>query len=416
MSAGITVADIVKQRRPRRGRWLVAGLVVMAGAAGLWWYAGQGSAADAGPAYATAQVARGAVTVKVTAVGTVQPIDVVTISSELSGTIRQVAVAINDRVTKGQVLAMLDTSALQANLARDQATLEARKVAVDDAAASLTEAELAYDRAQKMADRGVASQESLTLALASRRKAQSAVAAASAEVKVAGAAVMISQSNLDKACICAPMDGIVLDSDATLGKSVGVSGDAVLFTLAQDLSQMELQLDVDEADIGKVAVGDPASFTVEAYQGQTFPAEVSALRYAPQTIDGVVTYPTLLSIDNAAGLLRPGMTASAEITVDAVADALLIPNAALRYAPPVVAAKERRSGLLGMLFTRPPSNAAASAPAVLADGSRAIWVLRDKVAVQVGVMTGMTDGDFTQVVSGDLAPGDQVITGQAAAK
>ncbi len=419
----VSVEDIVRRRkRGRWCRWLIWPLLALVlGGSALWYYESR-TAVAATPGYVTQNAAKGAITVLVSAVGTVEPIDQVNVSSEISGIVRRVNVAINDKVRIGQVLASLDTSGLEAELARNTATVSAQKAQVADAEATLDETIATLSRAQKMVERGVTTTESLTTAETAKRRADAGRAAAQAGVQVAEADLLVSQANLKKACICSPIDGVVLNLAVAVGQTVSASSGAVtLFTLAHDLGQMRLQVDVDEADIGKVAVGDAATFSVEAYQGQSFPAKVTELHYAPQTVDGVVTYRTILAIDNRAGQLRPGMTASADITVDGVAGALLVPNAAFRYAPPVIAAARQSSGLLGMLFSsggpgQGRQSATTTSNAVSKEGYRNLWVLKGGTASQIAVKTGVTDGDMTQVLDGPLAEGDAVITSAALAK
>ena len=209
---------------------------------------------------------------------------------------------------------------------------------------------------------------------------------------------------------------MILSRNVDVGQIVASALQApVLFTIAEDLSQMELQVDIDEADVGAVRVGNPATFTVEAYQGRVFPAEIAEVLYAPQTVEGVVTYEAILSIDNADLALRPGMTATSEIVVEEIGEALLVPNAALRFAPPAEPeeAEERGGGLLGLLIPRPPEER-PTAPPPGPDGSRTLWVLRDSVAAPLMVRTGATDGLMTAILEGDLAEGDLVITDLAA--
>jgi HlyD family secretion protein len=176
---------------------------------------------------------------------------------------------------------------------------------------------------------------------------------------------------------------------------------------------------VDEADIGKVQMGNPASFSVDAYLGQSFPAKVSEMHYAPQTVDGIVTYPTILTIDNSDHRLRPGMTASADVKVEEVKDVLSVPNAAFRYTPPLAPAAARKStGLLGMLFSGgAPGDrnrqTTSKTNAVTKEGFRNLYVLKDGQPEQIAVKTGVTDGDTTEVLEGPLTAGDLVITAQA---
>ncbi len=420
MADTITVEAITRRRKRFRLRgWVFWPVLIVALAAGVYGYLVTRNTATAVVHYTTTEAHAADITVTVNAVGTVQPIQQVDVGSLISGTISEVDVAVNDTVTKGQVLARLDTSSLQAELARDQATLTARKAEVEDAKATQEAAAATLDRAQKMHDKGLNSAEDLAGATLAQRRADASLASALANVQVAEADVKLSQTNIDKAVIVAPIDGMVLDLKADLGQTVSASTTTVvLFTLAHDLGQMELQIDVDEADIGKVQVGDPASFSVDAYLGQTFPAAVSQMHYAPQTVDGIVTYPTILTIDNSDHRLRPGMTASADVTVEEVKGALSVPNAAFRFTPPAAPAAARKSsGLLGMLFSGggPGSGKQTTSVtnAVTKDGYRNMYILKDGQPAQIAVKTGVTDGDTTQVLEGPLTAGDLVITAQA---
>jgi HlyD family secretion protein len=308
---------------------------------------------------------------------------------------------------------MIDTSSLKATLERDKATLAGQQAALDVAQATRDEAAGTLARAKSLTERGIATQESLTTAAAAAKRADASLAAAQAQKAVAEADVKLAQLNLDKACICSPIDGVVLTSVAALGQSVSTVG-ATLFTLSPDLSQMELKLDVDEADVGRVRPGNPATFTVETYQDQVFTAEVTMIAYASATVDDVVTYSTTLSLDNSKGLLRPGMTASADITVQQAKGVLSVPNAAFRYSPPVASTSQGGTGLLGMLFSRARTSAPVSATTT-EGGTRSLWVLKGSTVTEVKVTTGVTDGTMTQILSGDLAAGDLVITGAKSA-
>ena len=422
MAAGtITVEAITKTRKRRwlRGWMIWAVLILALGAGGYWYWAGQGTNA-ATVRYTTSAAAKGEITVIVTAVGTVEPTLQVDVGSLISGTISQVAVAINDQVSKGQVLARLDTSSLEAELARVQAVLSASKAAVEDTMATQEAAIADLTRSQKLREKGLVSEEDMATAFTAKRRADAARASAEANVHVAEANVKLSQTSIDKAEIVAPIDGIVLNMTAGQGQTVSASGSTVtLFTLAHDLGQMQLQVDVGEADIGKLTVGDRARFSVDAYLGETFPADVKATYFAPQKVDGIVTYATILAIDNSDHRLRPGMTASADIVVEHVSDVLTVPNAAFRYTPPVQVAARQSSGLLGMLFSggAPGSRAPRTSVTneVTADGTRNLYVLKDGVASKVAIKTGVTDGDLTEVLAGPLAEGDAVITAQSLA-
>lgn len=406
--------DLAPARTPAWVRLgLGAALLAAAAGAGLWLAAGGGPAPD--PFVAEA-ASRGPLTVTVTATGTVEPTNLVEISSELSGIVREVLVDHNDAVEVGQRLALLDTAKLDAQLAHARASLTARLARVVEAEATLREATDQHERVQALADRNFSTIQARDAAIANLRRAEAAVAVARADADVARADLLLDETNLAKACICSPIRGVVLERNVEQGQVVASSLQApILFTIAEDLAQMELRVDVDEADMGSVRVGQTARFTVEAYQGRSFPAAISELRYAPQTIDGVVTYEALLSIDNADLLLRPGMTATAEIVVAQVDDALLVPNAALRFTPPASAEDARSGGgLLGLLIPRRPgAGAPTAAPPADPDGWRTLWVARGGEAAPVRVRAGASDGLRTEILEGPLAPGDRVITDMA---
>ena len=407
------IEKVLESARPRRWRkpaFLAVMIVALLGAAG-WYWTERTSQGDI-VAYLTAPVLRGDLVVTVTATGTVEPTNLVEISSELSGTVRAVLVDNNDRVTVGQVLARLDTDKLEAALAHSRATLEARNARVVEADATVAETQAQYDRVKELVERNAATVQALQAAEAAHARADASAAVVRADARVATADLTIDETNLTKACICSPIDGVVLSRDIDVGQIVASSLQAPeLFTIAEDLSKMELRVDIDEADVGAVQVGQKAKFTVEAYQGRSFPAEIAELRYAPQTIDGVVTYKAILSIDNSDRLLRPGMTATAEITVNEIRDALLVPNAAFRFAPPEIQQDGASgSGLLGLLLPRRPSLEVTPPAPAEPDGKRTLWILRVGVADPVKVQPGATDGLNTAIPDDGLKAGVQVIT------
>jgi HlyD family secretion protein len=385
--------------------WLGVAIVLLGAAVAYW--VGQGGV----PAlrYVTEPATRGDLTVTVTATGTVEPTNVVEISSELSGTVRSVEVDFNNRVTKGQILARLDTDKLEAQVARSRAGVAASAARIMEAEATIGETKARFARLAQLAEKEFVSRQDLETAKAAYERALASLASAEADKNVAAADLTVDETNLGKACICSSIDGIVLSRNIEPGQTVAASLQApVLFTLAEDLRQMELQVDIDEADIGQVREGQGAVFSVDAYQERSFPAAISELRFASQTVEGVVTYKAILSVDNSELLLRPGMTATAEIVVRQVKDALLVPNAALRFAPPSEEANTSNGGLLTMILPHPPRRAEVpTAPA--AEGARQIWVLTDGEAVPVMVATGLTDGTMTEVLSGDIAPGASII-------
>ncbi len=388
---------------PRWGLYAIV-LLAIAGAA-LYWTVLDDAQKDV--KFITAEAVIGDLREIVTATGTVEPTNMVEISSELSGTLDKINVDFNDKVSKGAVLAELDTTKLEALLAVSKASLDSATARVAMAEATLENAREKFESARTLKERGVAAHQTFVSQRAAYMRAEAELQSARADRALAEADLAFNQAELDKACICSPIDGVILDRAVDPGQIVAATLSApLLFVIAEDLTKMELQVDIDEADIGRTSVGNPAEFTVDAYDERTFPAEISQIRFAPKTVDGVVTYKAVLSIDNSDLLLRPGMTATADITVADIKGALMVPNAALRYAPPEQPEEdEDRSGLLGMLIPQG------------ADGGnrgddRTVWVLRDGQPQEIAIRAGATDGRMTVIRDGDLAEGDIVITGR----
>jgi HlyD family secretion protein len=360
--------------------------------------------------FTTAEARHGDLTVAVTATGTLQPVNQVDVGTEISGTIETVLVDYNDRVTVGQVLARLDTDQREAHLRQSQASLDLAQARVQEAQATVIETRNKLHRAQELAKKAMCSQEECDAAEAAYARAAAALAIAKAQVSQATAQLDADRTALAKAVIHAPINGLVLQRQIEPGQTVAASLQTpVLFVLAENLAHMELHVAVDEADVGQVKEGQHATFTVDAYPERTFPAVITQVRYAPQTVAGVVTYETVLSVDNTDLSLRPGMTATVDITVTHLERVLLIPNAALRFTPPAVAHKAatRRGSLLGRLFPRPPRPVPTAKRTDLSrdSGQRRVWTLRDGQPVAIPVTVGPTDGQMTQVVDGAIASG-----------
>lgn len=418
--AGKASPDLVEilsasRGRKRRSRWLVWPLLLLllggAGAGGYLYLNDDGPAF----AYTTQPLKRGDLSVIVTATGSLQPTDQVDISSELSGTVRKVNVTYNSPVRAGDVLAELDTNKLQADAQSARAKLSSARANVVKADAELNSARTQLDRLRALVNKSISSQQELDTAqyahdsaLATKEINESAVLSAEADLRLA-------EVNLAKARILSPIDGVVLTRDVDPGQTVASSLSApVLFTIAGDLKRMELQVSVDEADVGQVREGQPAVFTVDAYPERSFPARIETVRFASETVSNVVTYKAVLSVDNADLLLRPGMTATADITVQSVKDALLVPNAALRFSPPM-AGPPPGGNILSRLFRAPrppgaPRSRNAAPDTQAGTPTRPLWVLRDGRPQRVMVETGPTDGQFTLVRSAALAEGDLLVT------
>jgi HlyD family secretion protein len=390
-----------------RRRLIWVGLaVLLALVAASWLLLAPGE--EDGVRFKTEQVRRGDLVVHVTATGTLEPVNKVEVGTEVSGTIRSVAVDYNDRVVAGGVLARLDTDQLDARLRQSQAALALAQARVLEAQATLTETGNRLRRTSELVAKTLSSPDELDTASAAFARAEAALAVARAQVDQAQAQVDSDRRAVEKAVIRSPIDGIVLERKVDPGQTVAASLQTpVLFTLAENLTQMELHVDVDEADVGWVSEGQAAEFTVDAYPARSFTAMIEQVRFAPSSVEGVVTYETLLSVDNADLLLRPGMTATAEILVDRLDDVLLVPNAALRFSPPKRPDQPRSGGgLVSMLLPRPPHD---RKPAPTAEPGARVWLLREGSPVSVQIATGASDGIWTQVVSGPLDAGTELL-------
>lgn len=403
--------DHKSRRSTWRRRLLWLALLALA-VAGLAWWIIAGQTAGSAIAYETAPAGTMPIVVRVQATGNIQPTTEVEVSSERSGVIRTVNVKANSQVKKGDLLAELDTERLEAELARGKAAVASAEAHLADAKATLDEKQLLYVRAEKLSARGVSSTQDLDTARAAQARAEAGVVAAQADIAVANADMAMTETDLTKTRILSPVDGIVLKRDAEPGQTVASSFQApVLFTLAEDLAHMQLEADVDEADIGDVKEGQKATFTVDAYPGRNFPAVIDTIEYSPKVTDNVVTYKAVLTVDNSELLLRPGMTATAQIVVQEVPGTLAVPNAALRYEPPK---QEKSQGfsVMNLFIPRMPPAVKNTAPA--ADGVRTLYVLENGAPKAVTVHVGVTDGKDTAIVSGDLKAGDLVIVSSRA--
>jgi HlyD family secretion protein len=405
--AAILSASGKTRRRGGRMIWpIVMVLLLVVAVAAYFYMAGNGPRYD----YTTLPAKRGDLSVIVTATGSVQPTDQVDISSELSGTVRQVNVSYNSAVKAGDILAELDTNKQEADVQSARADLASAKANVLKAEAEAQSAKTSLDRLTGLVSNRISSQQELDAARFTYESALATKEINAAAVLSAEASLRLSEVNLAKLKILSPIDGIVLTRDVDPGATVASSLNApVLFTIAGDLKRMELQVAVDEADVGQVREGQPARFSVDAYPDRNFPATIQTVRFASETVSNVVTYKAILTVDNADLLLRPGMTATADITVQSVSDALLLPNAALRYSP--AAASGPRGSFLARIFAppRPRGNRGAAGEQSSSQG-RAVWVLRDGAPQRVRVETGPTDGQFTVLKSGEVKDGDQLIT------
>ncbi|MBY0581782.1 MAG: efflux RND transporter periplasmic adaptor subunit [Sphingomonas sp.] len=383
------------------------------------------------PQYATETIARGDLTVSVSATGKLAPTNQVDVGSELSGLVTKVAVDVNDHVTKGQALALVDPSRFQDAVNQSQASLNANVAAVAQQRATLAQAQATLARFQdvsKLSGGRVPAKTEMDQAIADRDRALANVRAAEANVVSARAALSSNETQLAKTVIYSPVNGVVLARQVELGQTVAASFNTpTLFVIAEDLSQMKLEVQIDEADVGEVREGQPASFTVDAFPGRKFPAKItrvdlgsnlsaqSSTASTTTTSQQVVSYGATLAVANPEQRLRPGMTATADITTTAKTNVLLVPNAAFRFKPSDAA---KQGGGIASAFGPPRFRRGNEdkGATVSRGGRQQVYVQQaDGSLQQVSVVTGDTNGQFTEVVGGDLKAGMQVVTGELAA-
>lgn len=404
----------------RASTWIAVAALALAGG-GLYVWQSQKSA-KAAPVFVTEPLKTGDITLTVAANGTLQPTRSVNVGSELSGTVKRVLVDVNDRVKAGQVLVELDTAKLQDQVTQARAGLASAQAQLAQSVATAREARATLARFEEVARLSggkVPSATELDSAKAAVDRAVAAEAAAQASVNEARAALSTNETNLSKASIRSPISGVVLSRSVDPGNAVAASLQAVtLFTLAEDLAQLKLDVAVDEADVGNVKVDQKATFTVSAFPARRYPATIQRVAFGSTKTDNVVTYTTTLNVDNADLSLRPGMTAAATIVAKEAKGVLLVPNTALRFSPASSngATPASGGGILSKMMPRPPSSARPKTAGMdrRGGGPRQIWVLENGQPVAKPVKTGISDGRNTEVSGEGLSEGMAVITEQRA--
>ena len=399
---------LTAQSRRRRHVWrwftvLLVGIAVVVGVMRL-----RASRPEPGAQYQMDTVERGTLTVTITATGELKSLTQVNIGTEISGIVESVNVDFNSPVRVGQILAQVNTEKIEAQAAQARAALlsaEAKRLQ-SQATFKEAQAELAkLEHVRELSGGRVPSRQEIDSQEATVKRAEAEEAVSAAQVTQSRASLAAIETDIRKAVIRSPIDGIVLDRQVDPGQTVAASFQTpTLFTLAEDLTRMKLIIDVDEADIGTVRVGQHAIFRVDAYPDRMFESKVKEVRSTPKTSNGVVTYQTVLSVDNSERLLQPGMTATAEITVTQVRDATLVPNAALRFTPP---AAMQTSGGGFRFLPRPPGSQRRDRSAE--NGAKRVWTLNGEQLTPIEVALGASDGTVTELRGGQLTPGTQVI-------
>lgn len=408
--------------------WVVALVVLVAGAFGWWrWHLAHASVA---PTYKTAPIQKRHIVGKVTASGTLSAIVTVQVGTQVSGRVAKLYADFNSQVHKGELVAKIDPQLFEAAVQQSQANYLQAKAGVATAQANASAADKVLARTQALKDQNLAAQSDLDTAVANVATSHASVDAANANLAQAAAQLHQAQVNLSYTSIVSPIDGVVISRSVDVGQTVAASLSApTIFTIAQDLTKMQVDTNVSEGDVGRLQVGMKTYFTVDSFPGQRFNGTIRQIRNAATTVQNVVTYDAVIDVDNTDLRLRPGMTANVTIVYAERKDALAISNAALRFRPPPSIAGPgpssshggggggghhgghgSASGSASGAPSGAPSGAASAAsidPAT--PESKTVWVLRGGVPQSVNIHVGLTDGTVTEVVDG-LSENDEVIT------
>ena len=423
-----TGTQILALTRTRRRRALVQKLLIAAvlfGAVGAFVWQRTIKGKDTGPRYVTAQAKLGPLRETVMATGKFKGLDSVDVGAQISGRVARVLVDFNDQVKAGQTLAEIDPAQLMSRVEQSRAQVSAADSSVRLAKATLAQSKASLARAKDMAEKGLISSKDLEAAQADAERAEASVGSSQSQATLSRASLKDAETSLSWSTIKAPIDGVVLARLVEPGQTVAASLQSpVLFTVARDLTQLTLYVDIDEADIGKLHEGQDASFTVGAWPARKFASKVISVHNLPTAGQTVVTYQAVLSVENKELLLRPGMTATASIVTSDRPEVLTVPDSALRYSPPTP--KAAASAASPFMPMTPPrgmgggqrrQGGGAGAPKGDASNAArgAVWVLENGAPKRVSVQTGGSDGQNTEITSG-LSAGTVVITDQETVK
>jgi HlyD family secretion protein len=343
-----------------------------------------------GPKFRTEKVGKGDIKATVTATGTMNAVVTVLVGTQVSGTIKTLYVDFNSPVKKGQILAQIDPATFQAQVEQASANVLLAKANVQKSEAALVDAKRTMERNRVLFARNFIARSDFDTAETNHQSAAAQLSASKAQVGQAKAALDFADTNLRYAKIVSPVDGTVISRNVDVGQTVAASFQTpTLFNIAQDLTKMQIDTNVDEADIGKIKVDQPVEFTVDAYADITFKGKVSEVRSAPTTVQNVVTYDVVVKVDNPDLKLKPGMTANVSIILADKKGILRIPNAALRF--------------------RPAEKGTERGKGALAQKGPGVWVLENKRPKRTDIATGISDGNYTEIISGDLKEGIDVI-------
>jgi len=358
-----------------------ASLVIIA-LAGLFFFRGKGNE----PQFRTDKVTKGDIVMSVTATGTVNPVTTVLVGTQVSGTIKDIYVDYNAPVKKGQLIARIDPASFEAQVEQAKANLLSAKANLEKAEATRIDAQRTRDRNSKLFSENLIARSELDSAETNYETAKASVNAAKAQIAQTEAALKLVETNLRYTKIISPVDGVVISRNVDVGQTVAASFQTpTLFTIAQDLTRMQIDANVDESDIGNIIVGQDVEFVVDAYPDITFKGRVWQVRNAPITVQNVVTYDVVIQVDNSDLKLKPGMTANVSVIVSVKKDVLTIPNAALRFKPSEKGAQTSEKKGPG------------------------IWISEKGQLRRIPVSPGISDGSYTELVSGDIREGQEII-------
>lgn len=370
---------------------IISFIIFAAIAAGLFFYLGGNGKNNA---YKTEKISRGEIKSVVTATGTVNAVTTVSVGTQVSGTIKKLLVDYNSPVKKGQLLAQIDPATFQSQVDQAMANLLSAKANLEKAAVIAIDTQRTYQRNKELFAQNFIAKSDLDAAETSFKSAEAQQKVNQAQVEQAKASLKIAETNLQYTNIISPVNGTVISRSVDVGQTVAASFQTpTLFSIAQDLTKMQINASVDEADIGRVHTGQEVSFSVDAYPDTVFSGKVSDVRNAPTTVSNVVTYDVIIKVDNPQLKLKPGMTANVSIIIETRRDVLRIPNAALRFKPAVAAAeksetKEEKQRIKGIK----------------------VWILENEKPRPVQVTIGISDGNYTEIRSGKLEAGKEIIT------
>ena len=361
---------------------IISAVIILLVVTGYILFRGKGNE----PKFRTEKVVKGDIVMSVTSTGTVNPVTTVLVGTQVSGTIKEIHVDFNSPVKKGQLIARIDPALFEAQVNQARANLFSAKANLEKAEATLVDAKRTMDRNKELFSKNLVARSELDTAETNHETSKATVSAAKAQVAQTEAALSLAETNLYYTKIVSPVEGIVVSRNVDVGQTVAASFQTpTLFSIAQDLTKMQIDANVDESDIGNIKVRQDVEFIVDAYPDITFKGSVWQVRNAPITVQNVVTYDVVIKVDNPEVKLKPGMTANVSIITAIKKDVLKIPNAALRFSL---------------------SEKGVQTPEKKGPG---IWILEKEQPMRIPVSTGISDGNYTELISGEIREGQEVI-------